>query len=53
MCGLETVPVKKRQEAELKVVMLRISLGVMRMDRIRNEAQLKLDILQKNSKMLD
>ena len=36
--GLETV--RKRQEAELEVAevkMLRLSLGVMRMDRIRNE----------------
>ena len=38
--GLETVGLKKRQEAELEVAemkMLRFSLGVTRMDRIRNE----------------
>ena len=38
--GLETVPLRKRQEAELEVAemkMLRFSLGVTRMDRIRNE----------------
>ncbi|KAK2899617.1 hypothetical protein Q8A73_012746 [Channa argus] len=38
--GLETVALKKRQEAELEVAelkMLRLSLGVTRMDRIRNE----------------
>ncbi|KAK2902094.1 hypothetical protein Q8A73_011840 [Channa argus] len=38
--GLETVALKKRQEAELEVAelkMLRFSLGVTRMDRIRNE----------------
>ena len=38
--GLETVPLRKRQEAEMEVAemkMLRFSLGVTRMDRIRNE----------------
>nr|XP_033493144.1 uncharacterized protein LOC117263658 [Epinephelus lanceolatus] len=38
--GLETVALRKRQEADLKVAemkMLRFSLGVTRMDRIRNE----------------
>ncbi|KAF3704702.1 hypothetical protein EXN66_Car020392 [Channa argus] len=38
--SLETVALKKRQEAELEVAelkMLRFSLGVTRMDRIRNE----------------
>ncbi|KAF7660222.1 hypothetical protein LDENG_00286240, partial [Lucifuga dentata] len=38
--GLETVALRKRQEAELEVAetkMLRFSLGVTRMDRIRNE----------------
>lgn len=38
--GLETVSLRKRQEAELEVAemkMLRFSLGVTRMDRIRNE----------------
>ena len=38
--GLETVALKKRQEAELEVAelkMLRFSLGVTRTDRIRNE----------------
>ncbi|KAI5095577.1 hypothetical protein C0J45_14007 [Silurus meridionalis] len=38
--GLETVALNKRQEAELEVAelkMLRFSLGVTRMDRIRNE----------------
>ncbi|KAF7643594.1 hypothetical protein LDENG_00236740, partial [Lucifuga dentata] len=37
--GLETVALRKRQEAELEVAetkMLRFSLGVTRMDRIRN-----------------
>lgn len=37
--GLETVPLKKRQEAELEVAemkVLRFSLGVTRMDRIKN-----------------
>ncbi|KAK3575243.1 hypothetical protein QTP86_023434, partial [Hemibagrus guttatus] len=38
--GLETVSLRKRQEAELEVAelkMLRFSLGVTRLDRIRNE----------------
>ena len=38
--GLEAVALTKRQEAELEVAelkMLQFSLGVMRMDRIRNE----------------
>ena len=38
--GLETVALRKRQEAELEVAeiqMLRFSLRVMRMDRIKNE----------------
>ncbi|KAK3540325.1 hypothetical protein QTP70_029588, partial [Hemibagrus guttatus] len=38
--GLETVSLKKRQESELEVAelkMLRFSLGVTRLDRIRNE----------------
>lgn len=38
--GLDTVSLKKRQEAELKVAelkMLRFALGVTRMDRIRTE----------------
>ena len=38
--GLETVALTKRQEAELEVAeltMLRFSLGVARMDRLRNE----------------
>ncbi|MCJ8742949.1 hypothetical protein PDJAM_G00088090 [Pangasius djambal] len=38
--GLETVALRKRQESELEVAelkMLRFSLGVMRLDRIRNE----------------
>ena len=38
--GLETVALRKRQEAELEVAevkMLTFSLGVMRMDWIRNE----------------
>ncbi|XP_077407522.1 uncharacterized protein LOC144038707 [Vanacampus margaritifer] len=38
--GLETVPLRKRQEAELEVAemkMLRFSLGVTRKDRIKNE----------------
>lgn len=33
--GLETVPLRKRQEAEMK--MLRFSLGVTRLDKIRIE----------------
>ncbi|WP_139267332.1 reverse transcriptase domain-containing protein, partial [Escherichia coli] len=40
LSGLETVALRKRQEAELEVAelkMLRFSLGVTRMDRIRNE----------------
>ena len=40
LCGLETVGLTKRQEAELEVAemkMLRFALGVTRMDRIRNE----------------
>ena len=40
LSGLETVVLRKRQEAELEVAeikMLRFSLGVTRMDRIRNE----------------
>ena len=40
MYGLETMVLRKRQEAELEVAevkMLRFSLGVTRMDRIRNE----------------
>ena len=40
LCGLETVAWRERQEAELEVAevkMLRFSLGVTRMDRIRNE----------------
>ena len=40
MYGLETVPLTKRQEADLEVAemkMLRFSLGVTRMDKIRNE----------------
>ena len=40
MYGLETVPLTKRQEAELEVAelkMLRFSLGVTRLDKIRNE----------------
>ncbi|KAK3552622.1 hypothetical protein QTP86_017898 [Hemibagrus guttatus] len=38
--GLETVPLRKRQESELEVAelkMLRFSLGVTRLDRIRNK----------------
>ena len=38
--GLETVALMKRQEAEMEVAelkMLRFSLGVTRMDKIRNE----------------
>ena len=38
--GLETVALTKRQEAEMEVAelkMLRFSLGVTRMDKIRNE----------------
>lgn len=38
--GLEMVPLRKRQEAELEVTdmkMLRFSLGVTRIDRTRNE----------------
>ena len=38
--GLETVPLTKKQEAELSVAelkMLRFSLGVTRMDKIKNE----------------
>ena len=38
--GLETVALTKRQEAEMEVAevkMLRLSLGVTRMDKIRNE----------------
>ena len=38
--GLETVTLTKRQEAEMEVAelkMLRFSLGVTRMDKIRNE----------------
>ncbi|KAK3560749.1 hypothetical protein QTP86_016542, partial [Hemibagrus guttatus] len=40
LCGLETVSLRKRQESELEVAelkMLRFSLGVTRLDRIRNE----------------
>ena len=40
MYGLETLAIGRRQEAELEVAelkMLRFSLGVTRMDRIRNE----------------
>ncbi|KAK3543039.1 hypothetical protein QTP70_008749 [Hemibagrus guttatus] len=40
MYGLETVSLRKRQESELEVAelkMLRFSLGVTRLDRIRNE----------------
>ena len=39
MSGLETVAIGRRQEAELEVAeqkMLRISLGVTRVDKIRN-----------------
>lgn len=36
MCGLHTVSLTKRPEAELE--MLRFSLGMSRMDRIRNES---------------
>ena len=38
--GLETVPLTKKQEAEIAIAelkMLRFSLGVMRMDKIKNE----------------
>ena len=38
--GLETLALRKRQEAELELAeikILRLSLGVMRMDTIRNE----------------
>ncbi|KAK3523575.1 hypothetical protein QTP70_002484 [Hemibagrus guttatus] len=38
--GLETVSLRKRQESELEVAelkMLKFSLGVTRLDRIRNE----------------
>ncbi|XP_058483140.1 uncharacterized protein LOC131458247 [Solea solea] len=41
MYGLQTVALRKRQEAELEVAemkMLRFSLGVTKMDRIRNES---------------
>ena len=40
MCGLKTVALTKRQDADEKVAelkMLRFSLGVTRMDNIRNE----------------
>ena len=40
LCELETVPLTKRQEAEMEVAelkMLRFSLGMTRMDKIRNE----------------
>ncbi|TRY93881.1 hypothetical protein DNTS_023788 [Danionella cerebrum] len=38
MYGLETVAVRKRQEAEMEVAEMRMfSLGVTRMDKIRNE----------------
>ena len=40
LCGLETVELRKRQEVELEVAenkMLRLSLGMTRMDSIRNE----------------
>lgn len=39
MCAIEIVPMTKRQEAELKValVKLRFSLGMTRLDEIRNE----------------
>ena len=40
MSGLETLAIDRRQEAELEMAelkMLRFSLGVTRMDRIRNE----------------
>ena len=40
LSGLETVVLRKRQEADLEVAevkMLRFSMVVMRMDRIRNE----------------
>ncbi|KAI5087806.1 hypothetical protein C0J45_22295, partial [Silurus meridionalis] len=43
--GLETVALRKRQEMELEVAelkMLRFSLGVTRMDKIRNEFRNKL-----------
>lgn len=37
--GLETVPLRKKQEAELEVAEMQVLhfLGVTRMDRIRNE----------------
>ena len=35
--GLETVALTKRQEAEMEVTELKISLGVTRIDKIRNE----------------
>ena len=35
--GLETVALTKKQEAVAELKMLRFSLGVMRMDKIKNE----------------
>ena len=40
LCGLETVPLTKKQEAELKVAelkMLRFSIDVTRVNKIKNE----------------
>ena len=40
LCGLETVPLTKKQEAELEVAklqILRFSIGAARLDKVRNE----------------
>ena len=53
--GLETVVLRKRQEA-VEIKMLRFSLGVMRMDKIRNEYiqdQRMLDVLERKSERPD
>ena len=55
--ALETVALRKRQEAELEVKMLSFSLGVTKMDRLRNEyirgtAQM-LDVLERKSERPD
>ena len=47
---LETVALTKRQEAEMKVTvlkMLRFSLGLTRMDELRNERQCRWDSLER------
>ena len=53
--GLETVPLRKRQEAELEVAevkMLRFTLGGTRMDRIRNE-NIRRTVLERKTERPD